>query len=227
VLSLSSSPYPGPFRAPHVGFGPPSRFGQFTQFQGAPALNLPSLHNGPNHSPQAGISDSPPTWFGPFRGPETTISTMRRLCLGDRGERSLLVRGSVEYCTRGLIGKDYLSEILAIRNFVAERVRYMNDPVAVEWVKDPQRLIEEMTRHGLAIGDCDDLALLLATMARQLGREAEFITVGFGRPNHFSHVFARVKEPKTARWVILDPVASFKEAAMLARVTTWKSWKID
>jgi hypothetical protein len=177
--------------------------------------------------PTPTLTDSPPTWFGPFRGPETTINTMRQLCLGARGERSMLVRGAVEYCTRGLLNKDYLSEILSIRNFVAERVRYQNDPVALELVKDPQRLVEEMARHVIAVGDCDDIALLLATMGRQLGRESEFITVGFGAPNNFSHVFTRVREPKTARWVVLDPVAGTREGAMLARVTTWKSWKID
>ncbi len=173
------------------------------------------------------LTDAPPTRFSAFRGPQTTIDTMRDLCLGARGERSMLVRGAVEYCTRGLANKDYLSEILAIRNFAAERVRYQNDPLGLELVKDPQRLVEEMARHGIAVGDCDDLGLLLATMARQLGREAQWITVGFGPPNSFSHVFARAKEPKTGRWIVLDPVAGSREGAMLARVTTWRAWKID
>lgn len=173
------------------------------------------------------ITDSPPTRIAPFRGAVTTIDEMRKACLGARGERSMVVRGAVEYCTRGIQPKDYLSEILAVRNFVAEKVRYLNDPVALELVKDPQRLIEEVARHGVAIGDCDDAALLIATMARQLGREAEFVTVGFGAPNSFSHVFARVKEPKSARWIVVDTVAGTREATMLARVTTWKAWRID
>jgi transglutaminase-like putative cysteine protease len=137
------------------------------------------------------------------------------------------VRGAVEYCIRGLQPKDYLSEILAVRNFVGEKVKYANDPIALEMVKDPQRLIEEISKHGVAVGDCDDCALLSATMFRQLGREAEFVTVGFGAPNNFSHVFTRVKEPKSGRWVAVDTVAGTREASMLARVTTWKAWKID
>jgi hypothetical protein len=173
------------------------------------------------------ITDSPPTRISAFRGPQTTIDTMRELCLGARGERSMLVRGAVEYCTRGLQPKDYLSEILAVRNFVGEKVKYANDPVALELVKDPQRLVEEISRHGVAVGDCDDAALLISTMARQLGREAEFITVGFGAPNNFSHVFSRVKEPKSGRWIVVDTVAGTREASMLARVTTWRAWKID
>jgi hypothetical protein len=201
----------------------------FRSFQGPPpgSFGLPPVHVGLSRASQAGLTDSPPTRFGAFRGPQTTIDTMRQLCLGSRGERSMLVRGAVEYCTRGLLNKDYLSEVLSIRNFVAERVRYQNDPVGLELVKDPQRLVEEMARYGIAVGDCDDMALLLATMARQLGREAEFITVGFGPPNHFSHVFARVKEPKTGKWIVLDPVAGTRETPMLARVTTWRPWKID
>lgn len=173
------------------------------------------------------LTDSPPTRFAAFRGPQTTIDTMRELCLGARGERSMLVRGAVEFCTRGIHPKDYLSEILAIRHFVGERVRYLNDPKALELVKDPQRLIEEVVRHGVAVGDCDDCALLTATMSRQLGREAEFVTVGFGPPNSFSHVFTRVREPKTMRWIVLDTVAGTREGMMLGRVTTWRAWKID
>lgn len=173
------------------------------------------------------ITDSPPTRIGPFRGPTTTIDTMRELCLGSRGERSMMVRGATEYAIRRLQPKDYLSEILAVRYFVAERVRYANDPSAVEMVKDPQRMIEEIQRHGVAIGDCDDSALLIATMWRQLGREAEWVTVGFGAQNHFSHVFGRAREPKTQRWIVGDTVAGTREASMLARVTTWHAWKID
>lgn len=171
--------------------------------------------------------DSPPARFGAFKGPTTTIDVMRQQILGPRGERSVLVRSATEYAVRGLQPKDYLSEIIAVRNFVAEKVRYANDPLATEWCIDAQRLIEEMLRHGRAIGDCDDIAALITVMCRQLGREAELITVGFGAPNNFSHVFARVKEPKANRWLVCDPVAGSREANMLARVTTWRAWKID
>lgn len=173
------------------------------------------------------ISDSPPMRLGPFRGPQTTIDTMRELCLGDRGERSILVRGATEYAIRGLQPKDYLSEILAVRNFVAEHVRYANDPTAVELVKDPQRVIEEIQKNGVAVEDCDGYALLNATMFRQLGRTAQWVTVGFGKPNHFSHVFTRVLEPKSNKWIVTDQVAGTREATMLARVTTWRAWPID
>lgn len=171
--------------------------------------------------------DSPPTTFSPFHGPQTTIRTMVDQIKGPRGERSVLLRGMTEQVVRGLRDKDYLSEILAVRHFVAERVRYANDPLSTEWTKDPQRLAEEIIRHGRAVGDCDDIASLICAMGRGLGRECELVTVGFGRPGHYSHVIARVKEPKTARWIVCDPVAGTEEGPMLRRVKTHKVWRID
>jgi transglutaminase-like putative cysteine protease len=170
---------------------------------------------------------APPHSLLPFRGPETTIETMREQGRGGRGERSALLRSVTEEVVQGLQPKDYLSEIIAIRNWVASHVRYVNDPLTTEWTKDPQRLAEEILAKGVAAGDCDDIASLIAAMARQCGREAEFVTVGFGAPGQYAHVFCRVREPKSGRWIICDPVAGTTEGQMARRVATWKAWKID
>src|SRR3989304_1839500 len=175
----------------------------------------------------APLALSPPHTIRPFRGPVTTIDTMIRQAKGDRGERSVLVRSVTESIVRELQPKDYLSEILAVRHWVASNLRYANDPLTVEWVKDPQRLVEEGLAHGTTVADCDELAELIATMVRQLGREAEFVTVGFGAPGRFSHVFTRVLEPRSGRYIVTDPVAGLGEATMLRRVRTYKIWKLD
>jgi hypothetical protein len=173
------------------------------------------------------IADAPPTTLRTFHGPQDTVHLMIELCKGRRGEQSTLVRNFKDHIIREIQPKDYLSEILAVRNFVAEKVKYSNDALAVEQVQDPQRMCEVIIRYGKAVADCDEIALLIATLCRQLGRETEFITVGFGVPGRWSHVFARAKEPKSGKWIALDPVAGTDEASMLARVTTWKAWRID
>ena len=66
----------------------------------------------------------------------------------------------------------------------------------------------------------------MAALCRQLGRETEFVIVGFGRSGSYSHVFTRVKEPKSGKWIVLDPVSGTDEASMLRRVTTYQIWKI-
>lgn len=181
---------------------------------------------------------SPPTALRSFMGPEDTIREMVRAARGERGERSTLVRSMTEQVVHQLQPKDYLSELIAIRNWVASHVRYTNDSLTTEVVKDPQRMVEEILARGKAVGDCDDIGLLIATMVRQVGREAEYITVGFQGPklwkrarqwdtNDFSHVFARALEPKSRQWIVLDPVAGTDEAKMLRRMTTWRAWRID
>lgn len=162
-----------------------------------------------------------------FRGPEHTIVEMRKAVMGPRGEGSVVVHNAVSSLIRKLQPKDYLSEILAVRHFVAEKVRYKNDPVGVEYVQDPQRMLEDIAQHGSTTGDCDDGSTLMAAMTRCLGRETEWITVGFGPPGKYSHVFTRAREPKSKQWIVLDPVAGTEENRMLARVSTWKAWKID
>jgi hypothetical protein len=140
----------------------------------------------------------------------------------------MLVRSMTEGVVRQLVGKEYQGEILAIRYWVTENVRYVNDPLHVELVKDPQRLCEEVLAHGQASADCDEIAALIACMCLQVGRIAEFVVVGFGdEPGQYSHVFARVQEPRTGQWIVTDPVGGTDERGMLDRVTTWYTVSCD
>lgn len=172
------------------------------------------------------LADRPPQTVRAFHGPADTIGAMRRAALGPRGEQSAVVHSLKNSIVRDLEPKDYLSEILAVRFFCAERVRYSNDALHVEQVQDPERLADQIIQYGRAVGDCDDGATFIATLCLQLGREAQFVTVGFGPPGHYTHVFTRVKEPKSGKWIVCDPVAGPNESTMLRRVTTFKIWEI-
>jgi hypothetical protein len=172
------------------------------------------------------IADAPPTTIRPFHGPADTVRAMIDAIVGPRGEQSTLVRGVKDHIIREVQPKDYFSEIMAVRNYVHEKCKYSNDALGVEQVQDAERLCEQLLKYGKAVGDCDDCAVLMATLFRQLGRETEIVIVGFGRPGSYSHVFVRVKEPKSGKWIVTDPVAGTDEASMLRRVTTYQIWKI-
>jgi len=173
------------------------------------------------------LSYKPPSTLAGFHGHPDTLRAMAKAVHGERGEQSVFVRSVVEEVVLGLQPKDYLGEILAIRYWVTEHVRYVNDSLHVEIVKDPQRLVEEVLARGQASGDCDDLASLIATMCLQVGRVVEFVVVGFGEPGHYSHVFVRVKEPRSGQWIVCDPVAGSDERGMLDRVTTFYTKSLD
>lgn len=172
--------------------------------------------------------------MGPFKGPKDTLRAMARIALGARGEQSHVVRQYTEGVMRDLWPKDYLGEIIAIRNSFLQQSptrpgrmwRYMNDPRHVEWIKDPQRMVEEVHQYGSTVVDCDELALMGATMALQLGREVEFVAVGFA-PRALTHVGFRVKEPKSGRWIWVDPVAGPREREAAATAKEVLFWSLD
>jgi hypothetical protein len=170
---------------------------------------------------------NPPARIRRFTGAPDTMRLMIGQILGRRGEQSLYVRTMVEEAVRGLQDKDYLSEIIAWRNFVAARVRYANDQLHQEMVKDPQRLCEEIRAYRRAVGDCDDIASLMTTGGLCLGRVSDLVCVGFGAPGKYSHVFGRIKEPKSGKMLVCDPVAGTDEGKMLRRVTTFQIWRLD
>ncbi len=155
-----------------------------------------------------------------YRGPEATLDMMARFALGDDGERSILVRQFTEYVVRDVRPKDYLSEILSVRNALVApspmkpwvpMLRYLNDPLHVEFIRTPRRLVQEINEHGSVSCDCDESACLAATMCLQLGRQVELVAMGFA-PRSLSHVAIRVQEPKSKKWILLDGVAGPREA---------------
>lgn len=173
------------------------------------------------------LAQSPPHTIRPYRGPLDTIDTMLQQVRGPRGEQSVYLRTMTEEVVKGLTDKDYLGEILAIRNWVAEHCRFLNDPISVEYVKDPQRIAEEIQARGRTGVDCDEIASLIAAMCAQVGRQSQFVVVGFGRPGHYTHVFTRVKEPKSGDWIVCDPVAGTNEYRMLKRVKTYREFNVN
>jgi transglutaminase-like putative cysteine protease len=110
---------------------------------------------------------------------------------------------------------------LALHYFVCRHVRYQRDPLTVELVKTPMATLET------GVGDCDDIATLLAAMVLLCGSEARFVTVGFRRGGPFTHVFCEGRDPKTKRWVTLDPVAGPHTPEMLGRIREFKLHVVD
>lgn len=170
-----------------------------------------------------------------FDGAPTTLEAMRRAILGDRGERSPLVRAFTEWVTRDVWPKDYLGEILAVRNCLVQMspwrpgtamLKYSNDPRHVEWLKDPQTIVEEIQQHGAAVVDCDEsFGVLGATMLLQLGRAVELVAVGYGPA--LTHVGVRAVEPKTGRRIWFDTVAGPRERDSAATATQVLVYSLD
>lgn len=178
-----------------------------------------------------------------YRGTPQTVVAMLEAARGPRGEKSFRLRERVERVISGITPRDYWSEALAIYYWVCgPTFRYTRDPVRVEQLKDPIRMLDEIDAHGVTLGDCDDLATFIVASLGAIGQRARIATVGFRSfsrepdpvfwneptlrlmtskhprlPGPFTHVFAQAKKPKGG-WVTLDPVAGPRTGEMQKRV---------
>lgn len=103
-----------------------------------------------------------------------------------RSKENYAIRELTLSLTRDLAPKDWLGEIQAIFDYVQNNIRYVKDIDGIETIATPEKTLE------IGQGDCDDMAVLAATMLASIGHPARFIAVGFnGRP--LSHVYVETK----------------------------------
>ena len=128
-------------------------------------------------------------------GTRQTLNIMRSLTRA--GKKTPAVRQTAVVLTQGLPQKDYYSEILALYNFVRDRIRYVRDIRDVETLHTPELILQNKQ------GDCDDKSVLLASLLESLGHRTQFVAVGF-QPNRYSHVLVEVFNTKTGQWLPLE-----------------------
>jgi len=93
------------------------------------------------------------------------------------------IRDIANAVTVGLNNKDYFAEWDALVNWIKNNIRYTRDVRTVETLHTPLELL----RRGA--GDCDDQAILLATLAESIGLRTRFVAIGPTK-NNYCHVFA-------------------------------------
>lgn len=116
-----------------------------------------------------------------------TVEVMKRI-VKDRS-RHPIVRTLALKIVHPLASHAYLDEARAIAEFVQKRVRYVRDALSVEQLHDPLMMIDQIER-GVAQGDCDDMALLIATLIASIGGLPLFRIVKY-RPDSpsFAHIY--------------------------------------
>lgn len=157
------------------------------------------------------------------------MGVIRRAAL--ESQRFYPVRLLAEHACQKLRSKDYVSEILAVHNFVCARTRYMRDPRTVELVQAPYLVVEQIVAGEVPNNDCDDTAALEAALHLSTGCEVRIVTVAFRHmfyngQRQYSHVFCQAREPRSGAWITCDPVAGTDTDGMLRRVVAAKVWPV-
>ncbi|WP_317894645.1 transglutaminase-like domain-containing protein [Pyrofollis japonicus] len=124
------------------------------------------------------------------------------LCLLNNGSEKALVRVAVSASLPRNITNDPVYKVLAIALWARDNLRYVSDPRGLEYVASPDETLKTMS------GDCDDFAVLLASMYRAVGLRAGVALVdtsGDHVPDHASVLVALPpdKEELSARMAAL------------------------
>lgn len=93
----------------------------------------------------------------------------------------------------------------AIANWLKVSWRYVDDPVNRELLQTAERMLLQYDDFGYVSGDCDEAAILGASLGASVGIPSILTLVGFddGMGGYYSHVFATLL-PTGAPRVTLD-----------------------
>lgn len=85
---------------------------------------------------------------------------------------------------------------------MVRRFRFVPDPRGVELLKSPHVMLNEWRLSGEATGDCDDAAILSASVALAMGLRVRWILLAFTPSGPYKHVYAEAWD--RGRWVDFD-----------------------
>jgi len=89
---------------------------------------------------------------------------------------------------------NHADEAKAVGVWVQQNIRYMKDPDDIELLQDPVYIIRA-SEKGEARGDCDDMALLIATLLISIGIKPYFKIVRWKKTSgNYNHIYVVVRE---------------------------------
>ena len=128
-------------------------------------------------------------------GTDQTVKAMRSLV-----QRSLL-RPDVRLFTLGIFrvgnvsSKNESHAAHVIFDYIQKNISYVKDPIDIEVIQEPVITLK------LKAGDCDDHAVLVASMFESVGVPSRFVVVGRDVQN-FQHIYTQVLIKN--RWLAVD-----------------------
>lgn len=140
------------------------------------------------------------------------VKLQRARALVDQARGDPRFRGLALQLVQGVPERDWQGEIGAVSRFV-RRTRYTRDPLGVELFTDARPLASAIVqRSPLAAGDCDDFAILGASLLESLGHETRFQVGGFdvgSADPSWAHIWLQVRKPGGG-WQTVDDTAKMQ-----------------
>jgi hypothetical protein len=148
------------------------------------------------------------------RGNLATVEFMKKIARERAGHPSVRQMGINILNEARTKSHNHADEAKAVGRWVQQNILYMKDPDGIETLTDPVLLIEKAVK-GEARGDCDDMALLIATLLISIGIRPYFKIVRWKKTSgNYNHIYVRVKEgnyKEAPKWIALDAIVKDQE----------------
>ena len=131
-----------------------------------------------------------------------TFHTLQQIPEGDAGTRATLrvmrdvvrawrvapeVRQLAKQITANCEAKAFACHAMTLHAWVRDNIKYLPDVADVETIQTPDLTLRDR------VGDCDDQAVLLASLLQSIGHPVRFVAVGMNAGGPFSHVYAETR----------------------------------
>jgi transglutaminase-like putative cysteine protease len=104
--------------------------------------------------------------------------------------------------------KDEIGQINAILQWVRKHIKYVPDIYQVEEITPPHILLSMYDKGNLGFSsDCDDMALLTASLLRAIGFKVRLEAVAIKHKNRYDHARLSVYSQTLKRWLTLEPTS--------------------
>lgn len=149
-----------------------------------------------------------------------TGATLPRMAALIREARVLpMVRGIAARAASGCGPTDAACRVKRVYRWACAHMRFVPDTRGVELLHTAQALIATIRQAGVAPGDCDDYAILLASLLESVGTRTRLKAVSVEPPPvaRLVHVFVEAHVPRVGGWVRLDPLGRQYRAEAFTR----------
>lgn len=122
-------------------------------------------------------------------GPAGTYATLNIMSkIVKRYKRSIPLRELALHVIQDLPGrKNFGGQAERLQNYVRNNIQYVKDINGIETIQMPDRTLKNRA------GDCDDQAVLLATLLETIGHPTRFVAIKLNIFGPYVHVFVETK----------------------------------
>ena len=126
---------------------------------------------------------------------EQILSVLSRL-IAEYGVDPRVRRFTTSLFSDSVGNDDRSGQLSEITNWVADYVRYVRDPLGIEYVRSPTTMLDEYDKFGMANGDCDDQVLLSGSMLHSIGFAVRPVGVHLFDSQFHDHVALQISGDK-------------------------------